>query len=123
MTDTPVPETADTETPDVLDEGWEHVRIDFLGDTLAARMPTQQALAGYSLSASKYVPTEVKTDMTGLFITQHLGPESYRRVMSRLMDPDDPEYDIDTIGALMREIVQLRIDAVEDGEGSSDAEA
>jgi hypothetical protein len=96
---------------DELDPGWEHERLEFAGDRLAVRAPTQQALAGFSLASSKYVPSDVKNDMTGLFISEHLGPESYGRIMQRLMDGDDPDYTTDTIGTIMREIVMLRLNA------------
>jgi hypothetical protein len=102
-----LPAVADDEE---LDPGWTHERIEFLGDRLAVRRPTPQALAGFSLSSSKYVATEVKNDMTGLFIVQHIGPQSYGHVMQRLMNPDDTDYTVETIGALMRAVVQLRID-------------
>jgi hypothetical protein len=46
--------------------------------------------------------------MTSLFIISHLGPESYGRVISRMMDGDDSEYTVDTVGLLMREIVLLK---------------
>jgi hypothetical protein len=97
---------APADTP-VLDPGWEHQRITFAGDDLAVRTPTTQALTAYSLSSSKYVGNAVKNDMTGLFISSHLGPESYGRVISRMMDGDDPDYTPDSVGELMREIVVL----------------
>lgn len=91
------------------EDTWKHETIEFLGDTLNVRKPTEQALAAYSLASSKYVAMNIRNDMTGLFIARHLSPESYERVFSRLMDPDDPEYTLDTIGALMRSVVELRI--------------
>ena len=123
MSDTPTPtEASPTENlpaaaaPEPvayeLDPGWEHQRIDFAGDSLAVRAPTQQALAGFSLASSKYVSNEVKNDMTGLFVVEHLGPESYGRMMQRLMDGDDPDYTPETIGELMRDIVMLTTSAV-----------
>ncbi len=95
-----------------LDAEWTHERITFAGDDLAVRAPSPQALTGFSLASSKYVSNEVKNDMTGLFIVEHIAPESYGRVMQRLMDGDDPEYTVDTVGLLMREIVMLTTRAV-----------
>ena len=103
----PEPEPAKPE----LDPDWPHERMEYMGDDLAVRIPTPQALAGFSLASSKYVPIEVRNDMTGLFISEHLGPETYGRLMRRLMDPDDAEYTTSTIGTIMRAIVQLRVDA------------
>ena len=89
------------------DADWTHERLDFMGDKLAVRKPTQQALAGFSLASSKYVSMETKNDITGLFIARHLSEHSYGQVFSRLMDPDDGEYTVETIGELMKSIVQL----------------
>lgn len=120
MTENTAASTASTDTApadttdEALDPGWEHQRLSFHGDNLAVRIPTQQALAGFSLASSKYVPTNVKNDMTGLFLTEHLGPETYGRIMQRLMDGDDPEYTAETIGEMMREIVMLSINAESD---------
>ena len=91
------------------DDAWTHEKIEFLGDTLEVRKPTEQALAAYSLATSKYVSMQIRNDMTGLFISRHLSPASYERVFSRLMDPDDDQYTIETIGLLMRSVVELRI--------------
>lgn len=100
------------ESDDVLDPGWAHQRITFAGDNLAVRAPTVQALTGFSLASSKYVDNQVKNDMTGLFIVEHIGPESYGRVMQRLMSGDDADYTTDTVGELMRDIVMLTTRAV-----------
>lgn len=87
------------------DADWKHDFLEFKGDRLGIRKPTQQALAGFSLASSKYVSMETKNDITGLFIANHLSPASYGRVFSRLMNPDDDEYTVETIGDLMRAIV------------------
>lgn len=115
--DTPtenLPAEVESENPDQLDPGWAHQRITFAGDDLAVRAPTTQALTGFSLSSSKYVDNQIKNDMTGLFIVEHIAPESYGRIMQRLMDGDDPDYTTDTVGLLMREIVMLTTQAVTD---------
>ena len=93
---------ATTEAPE-----WTHETVEFLGDTLQVRKPTQQAMAAFSLSTSKYVAAQMRNDMTGLFISRHLSPSSYERVFGRLMDPDDESYTVETIGNLMRAIVEL----------------
>ncbi len=95
--------SADTDT----DEASSYQELSFMGDTLNVRSPSQKALAAFSLSTSKYINSQVRNDMTGLFINRHLSPESYEQVFSRLMDPDDVEYDVDSIGDLMRQIVEL----------------
>lgn len=115
----PAPEETTATSGNQLDPDWPHERLEFLGDDLAVRVPTQQALAGFSLASSKYVPTEIKNDMTGLFISEHLGPDTYGRLMTRLMDPDDPDYTVETIGQIMREIVMLSVNAQEEATDES----
>lgn len=92
------------------DEAWDHETIEFMGDKINARKPTDQALGGFSLASSKYIKASTRNDISGLFIARHLSPQSYDRVFSRLMDPDDTEYTAQTIGELMSAIVALRGD-------------
>lgn len=92
-------------------EVWPHGTVEFKGDTLGIRLPTRQALAAFSLASSKYVSLQVKNDLTGLFIARHLSPESYGRVFSRLMDPDEDSYDVETVGELFNVIVMAAVDA------------
>ena len=94
-------DAAEDDTPSVFRD------LEFKGDKLSVRIPSQQALAAFSLSTSKYVNSNVRNDMTGMFINRHLSPESYEQVFSRLMDPDDDGYTVESIGELMRAIVEL----------------
>ena len=95
------------------DDSWPHQTLEFLGDVLEVRKPTAQALAAYSLASSKYVSNSIRNDMTGLFMVRHLSENSYERVFSRLMDPDDEQYTLETIGDLMRGIVELESSSTE----------
>lgn len=92
-------------------EEWKYDWLEFKGDKLGIRLPTRQALAAFSLASSKYVAISVKNDLTGLFIAQHLSPESYGRVFSRLMNPDENDYDVETVGELFNAIVTASIEA------------
>ena len=96
------PEVIDVEVDE--DDGWRE--LEFHGDTLKVRPPTQQALAAFSLGTSKHVPAESRNNLTGMFVNRHLSPESYERVMDRLMDPTDPDYSVETIGDLMRAVIE-----------------
>lgn len=102
----PEPEAPAEAEPKPAD-GWTHETLEFKGDTIEARKPTQQALAAFSLATSKYVSPQTQNEMTSLFIMRHLSPTSFERVFNRLMDPDETDYDINTIGALMREVANL----------------
>ncbi|ACM42191.1 hypothetical protein SEA_NEOS5_27 [Mycobacterium phage Neos5] len=88
---------------------WEHDFLEFQGDKLEIRVPQQQALAAYSLAMSPYVPPKVRNDISGMFVVRHLSAESYGVVMSRLMDPDDPDYSVETLGELMGAIVNTAL--------------
>ena len=81
---------------------WEHEKIDFHGDVLEYRRPTQQALAAFALSSGKYIAQEKQNNFVGLFIRNHLSEASLERVFERLLDPDDTEFSMETIGELMR---------------------
>lgn len=101
--------TAEVAVPDDGPKPWQHEFIEFMGDTLEIRKPTQQALSGFSLASSKHVDMQTKNDVFGLFIARHISPESYGHVMSRLMDPDDPDYGNDTIGELVKALVETAV--------------
>lgn len=123
VVDSDVPSTPGTavalaETFDVATTGekWEHDFLTFNGDRLGIRVPTRQALAAFSLASGKYVDIGVKNDLTGLFIARHLSPESYGRVFSRLMDPDDEEYTVETVGELFNAIVTASLQPPKDGD-------
>jgi len=102
----------------VLDEGWEHERMEFRGDDLAIRKPKKSAVAGVLLVSSKHVRMDVQNDTIGLFIARHLGPISYGHVMSRMMNPDDDDYTDDTVMTLINQLMNL---AGEDEEKDGDA--
>ncbi|QGH80034.1 hypothetical protein SEA_NHAGOS_23 [Gordonia phage NHagos] len=100
---------------------WPHDTLEFKGDTLEIRSPSEQALAAFSLASSKYVPMQVKNDIVGLFVSRHLSLDSYGRVFERLMDPDDTEYNPETIGELMRAIVGVSMEK-QKAEAEADAD-
>lgn len=81
--------------------------IEHDGVTLQVRKPQPKALAAFSLATSKHVPQDVRNDMTGYFVYSHFSPESYEQVFYRLMDPDDTLYTAETVGEIMRRIVEL----------------
>ena len=99
------PVTAPTEPVAPATPKWPHRTVEFLGDTLEVRTPDGGALAAFSLATSKYSPPQVRTEMTNLFIRSHMSETSYERVFSRMMNPDDTDYAVDTIGELVARIV------------------
>ncbi|UYL88135.1 hypothetical protein SEA_EVAA_24 [Gordonia phage Evaa] len=102
---------------------WDGDLLEFKGDTLQIRVPEQQALAAFSLASSKYVPMAVKNDIVGLFVIKHLSLDSYGHVMQRLMTPGDEEYSPETIGELMRAIVNISVERDKEAQEKAEAEA
>lgn len=100
--------STDLVTPDDEPLPWEHRVIEFYGEQLEVRKPTEQALAGFSLASGKYVPQKLQNDLVSLFVKQHMSERSMERVFFRLLDPDDSEYTPATIGELMRDIALLK---------------
>lgn len=103
---TTVSESTDIAKPDAPPP-WAHQVIEFYGDKLEVRKPTEQALAGFSLASGKYVPQKLQNDLVSLFVKQHMSEKSLERVFFRLLDPEDKDYTPKTIGELMREIALL----------------
>jgi len=101
--------TAEAAWVNKYDAGWVHQRVEYKGDNLAVRKPTDQGISGFSLATSKFTRPETKNNITGLFIERHLGPDSYDRVMERLMDPDDPGYTTASVADVMGLIVDLYV--------------
>lgn len=83
---------------------WPHLTMEFYGDTLEVRSPSDQALAAFSLASGKYIPPQIQNNIIGLFVVKHLSEASYGRVNERMLDPDEPDYTAKTLGELMRKI-------------------
>ncbi|QBP31138.1 tail assembly chaperone [Mycobacterium phage Argie] len=84
--------------------GWPHAWIDFEGDRLAFRVPKPAAVTGFSSSQNKYVPNREKGENVQLFLRLHLSPESYQRVIFRMMHPEST-YDLFTLAKLVDAIL------------------
>lgn len=89
-------------------EDWPHSWVEFMGDRLAVRKPTQQGITAYGLGTSKFMSAEDQLAVTGKLIRNHMTGDSYARVMDRMLDPDDPAYNFQTVGELMKMIFELR---------------
>lgn len=98
----------DTSQGFAIEKHWPHDWLDFHGDRLAVRKPPDQALIALSVSGSKFVTGQRQNDVVGLFIDRYLSPLTYDRVCWRMMDPDDPDYTVDTFGELMRAVSELK---------------
>lgn len=86
--------------------------IEFEGDRLAFRVPRGSAVTGFTSSQSKYVPNREKGDNVQLFLRLHLSPESFDRVIFRMMHPAS-EYTIFTLAKLVEAILTPGIAGLE----------
>lgn len=93
-------------------EEWKYNWIDFHGDRLAVRTPTSAALTGYRLSQSGTNGEGFQIAATNRFITNHMSPESYARVIDRMVSPDEEEYTVDTLGELIDSIAEPAIERI-----------
>lgn len=106
--------------PDLLDEvppfvhhaEWKYEWIDFEGDRLAFRVPRGAAVTGFSNSQSKYVSNRDRGDHVQLFLMLHLSPESFNRVIFRMMHPAS-DYNLYTLARLVEAILTPGVKALE----------
>lgn len=117
----PAVQTANTDVAAPEDD-WPHDWLEFKGDTLAVRVPTPQAMAALSQGLGKFIPPQEQNDISGLFIARHLSPQAYARVFSRLMDPDDADYDPNTIGELVGALLNAGVEKFKQGEESANSD-
>jgi hypothetical protein len=88
-----------------VERDWVHETIEYEGDTLGIRVPTQAALTAFTLGTGEFTPDFTRQGMTSMFIQNHLSPRSYGHVFRRMMDPDDA-FDDAALGGLMRVLVE-----------------
>jgi hypothetical protein len=86
---------------------WPHQWLQFEGDRLAVRKPTQKALAGLSLGSGPYISDHRRNSLTGLFMMMHMSEATWWQVFYRLVNPDEEDYTIDTIGELVKQVIEL----------------
>ncbi len=98
--------------PFVHEAEWKYEWIDFEGDRLAFRIPRASAVTGFSNSQSKYVPNRDRGDHVQLFLMLHLSPESFNRVIFRMMHPTS-DYTLYTLARLVEAILTPGVKALE----------
>lgn len=79
-------------------EGWRYDWLEFKGDKLAVRIPKGAALVG--LEFSRFRGEEAQEQAFGRFIARHVSDETFDRILDRMGDPDDADYDTATLGEL-----------------------
>lgn len=85
---------------------WEHDTIEFKGFALNVRIPTSQALTGFSMATGEYISPQIKQAMVSKFVNLHFSPQSYAFLMMRLMNPNATDFDEDTFGEIVKILVE-----------------
>jgi len=89
-----------------IEEDWAYETLEYEGHKLGVRIPTSQALTGFTMATGQYVPDLIKQNMVSLFVNKHFSPQSYAFLMMKLMDPDADEFNEETFGSLVRQLVE-----------------
>lgn len=113
-------EDADTAEPDEpADEAepgwkqqaaWPHDWIEFHGDTLAFRVPSQSAVSAVGIGAGPGSTSNEQSFYARYFISQHLSPESFQRVIMRSIQPDGYPDGVDPYNDLVSAISKPLLD-------------
>lgn len=88
-----------------IEANWPHDVIEYGGFNLGVRIPTSQALTGFTMATGAYVPDIIKQAMVSKFVQLHFSPQSHAFLMIRLMTPD-ADFDEETFGDLVRILVE-----------------
>lgn len=89
---------------------WPYEWLEFRGDQLAVRTPKGAALNALQMAQSKHVSDQFRSDITSLFVIQHLSQETYERLMYRMVDPNDPDFTNETFSELIGLIANLGLE-------------
>lgn len=84
---------------------WPHDQIEYKGYALNVRIPSGQALTGFTMATGQYIPDHIKQAMVSKFVHLHFSPQSFAFLQMRLMDPDG-DFDEETFGDIVRMLVE-----------------
>lgn len=84
---------------------WPYDQIEYKGYALNVRIPTSQALTGFTMATGQYIPDQIKQAMVSKFVHLHFSPQSFAFLQMRLMDPDG-DFDEETFGDIVRILVE-----------------
>lgn len=105
-----VPSSTEVVDPDAEEKWthqseWKHDWLEFKGDKLAIRVPKGAALT--AIGAARHNSLEFQDRLIHLFVAKHVSPETYERVMYRMVDPDDEEFTTGAWGELISAIAEV----------------
>jgi hypothetical protein len=95
-----------------IEKDWNHETLEYAGHTFGVRLPTSQALTGFSMSTGSYVPELLRQNMVSMFLHRHFSDQSYLFLMMRLMDPDDTDFTEDSFGDIVRMLIEAAGDKI-----------
>jgi hypothetical protein len=75
--------------PFTVEEDWPHDIIEWNGLRFGVRLPSQQALTGFTMATGAYVPEAMRQNMAAVFMFNHFSPQSYHYLMTQMMNPDN----------------------------------
>lgn len=102
----PAPSETDAETSEndapaapewEAEADWAHDHVDFYGDQIAFQVPSQSAFAALGIGAGPGATQFDQAFYARLFLSEHLSPASFRRFLTRSIQPggyegvDDPQ--------------------------------
>lgn len=77
------------------------------GEEYRVKTPRPEALHTLTAAVSPHIKdTRLQNDMVQLFVSNHMQPDDFERIIFRMMDPDDA-FTKDDLGQLMRSITTL----------------
>jgi hypothetical protein len=109
--DEPVEEAEPEAEPEWKQQAeWEHDWIPFHGDLLAFRVPSQSAVSAVGIGAGPGSTSNEQSFYARYFISQHLSPESFQRVIMRSIQPDGYPDGVDPYNDLVSAISKPLLD-------------
>ena len=76
------------------------------GLALRGRVPSPAGLHAFTTATSPHVSATIQTDMTWIFLRDHLHPDSVESIMSVMIDPDSG-WDTARLGEVIRVLATL----------------
>lgn len=106
--ETPADDEAQSEPAvPTLDAGWPHDWLQFHGDKLGVRIPASDAYAPVQIAEMGHTQPGLAQRLSVRFLEMHIAPQSYERVMERIMDPDEPDFTGKALGELVNVLSAL----------------
>lgn len=110
-------DAATDSAPARQEDVWPFEFMELYEEKWEVRVPSPQALTAVALSAGKFVPQRLQSDVVSLFLRNHMSEASFSRMFERLTDPDDPDFEVGTLGVIMRALSDKTTARMKEGQG------